>query len=769
MPSAPVGGCPQGRPWTRGGSLLSVLIALLVLAGAARAQQAPPTEPRPIPSVRDIAVEGNRRIQAPAILNRVTTKIGDPLAPAALRDDVRSIFALGFFDDVQVRTEEFEGGVRVIFVVVERPLLREVSFEGNAELKTEELREKAAIRVGVLYNPVEVQKAEEAIRQKYEDEGFFGVQISPRTERTPEGDLRVVFRIEEGPKLHIDRIVIEGNKALTASQIKDVMQTRERLYWIFPFSTVQRRVFDDDVDRILQLYADHGFIQARVESTEIVPDLARKKVTLRVRVVEGPQFRTGTITITGNEILSTEEIRKLLKLQEGAVFNRGALRTGARAIADRYSELGRARADVDPRTVNDLANLKVDVTIPIVEGGLVYVERINISGNTKSSEKVLRRELRVAEGELFTFQKLVRSRQRLFNLGYFDEVNVNTEQGSTPDKMVVNIDVKERATGIFSIGAGYSSIDSLFATLDVSQRNLFGRGQEVFLRFRIGSKSRLGLLGFTEPYLFDIPLKAGFDIYDREREYDDFTEERLGGDLRASYPLTEFVTLSGVYRLEEVTISNVSTTASQDLKKEEGKKLNSVVEFTLARDTRDNIFEPSKGSRHSVEFTFAGLGGDTQFYKVIAETAWFVPLPVFNLVWAVRGLYGMAEGWGGQEVPIFERFFLGGATTLRGQRTRSVSPRDAAGERIGGDKELLFSTELLIPVIPRFRLALFFDAGNAYGFGTDFEPTDLRLGAGVGVRFFSPLGPLRLDLGYNLDKQPGEKSFQVHFTVGSPF
>jgi outer membrane protein insertion porin family len=714
-------------------------------------------------------VEGNRRIQAPAILNRVTTKIGDALAPAALRDDARSIMGLGFFDDVEIRTEEFEGGVRVIFVVVERPLLREVSFEGNAELNTEELREKAAIRVGVLYNPVEVQRAEEAIRQKYEDEGFFGVQITPRTERTPEGDLRVVFRIEEGPKLHIDRIIVEGNSALTASQIKDVMQTRERLYWIFPFSTVQRRVFDDDVDRILQLYADHGYIQARVESTEIVPDLARKKVTLRVRVVEGPQFRTGTITITGNEILPTEEIRKLVKLQEGGVFNRGALRTGVRAIADRYSELGRARAEVEPRAVNDLVNLKVDVTIPIVEGGPVYVERINIAGNTKSSEKVLRRELRVAEGELFTFQKLVRSRQRLFNLGYFDEVNVNTEQGTTPDKIVVNIDVKERSTGIFSVGAGYSSVDSLFATLDVSQRNLFGRGQEVFFRFRIGAESRLGLIGFTEPYLFDIPLRAGFDIYDREREYDDFTEERLGGDLRAAYPLTEFLTLSGVYRLEDVEISNIAATASEDLKKEEGTKLNSVVEFALARDTRDNIFEPSRGSRNSVEFVFAGLGGDTQFYKLIAESAWFVPLPVFNLVWAARGLFGMAEGWGGQEVPIFERFFLGGATTLRGQETRSVAPKDAAGETIGGDKELLFSTELLIPILPRFRVALFFDAGNAYGFGTDFDPTDLRLGAGVGVRFFSPLGPLRLDLGYNIDREPGEDEFQVHFTVGSPF
>jgi outer membrane protein insertion porin family len=744
-----------------------LVLLLLALAGKGLAQQ--PPDPRPVPAVRDIAVEGNRRIQAPTILNRVQTRIGDPFAPAALRDDVRSIFALGFFDDVQVRTEEFEGGIRVIFVVVERPLLREAGFEGNAEVKTEELREKAAIRVGVLYNPVEVQKAEEAIRQKYEDEGFFGVQITPRTERTPEGDLRVVFRIEEGPKLHIDRIVIEGNRALTAGQIKDALQTRERLYWIFPFSTVQRRVFDDDVERVLQLYADHGYIQARVESHEIVPDLERKKVTLRLRVVEGPQFRTGTVAITGNELLSTDEVRRMVRLQEGGVFSRGALRTSVRSIVDRYSELGRTRAEVDPRTATDVQNLKVDVTVAITEGGPVYVERINITGNTKSSEKVLRRELRVAEGELFTFQKLVRSRQRLFNLGYFDEVNVDTEQGATPDRIVVNISVKERATGVFSIGAGYSSVDSLFATVDVSQRNLFGRGQEAFLRFRIGSQSRLGLVGFTEPYLFDIPLRAGFDVYDREREYDDFTEERLGGDIRASYPLTEYLTVSGLYRLEEVTVSDIAETASEDLKQEEGTKLNSVIELALTRDTRDNIFEPTRGSRNSLELSFAGLGGDTEFYKVVAESAWFFPLPVFNLVWAVRGLFGMVEGYGGQEVPIFERFFLGGPTTLRGQGTREVSPRDAAGERIGGDKELVFSTELLIPVLPRFRLALFFDAGNAYGFGTDFDPTDLRLGAGVGVRFFSPLGPLRLDLGYNLDREPGEKEFQVHFTVGSPF
>jgi outer membrane protein insertion porin family len=753
------------RRWARGGAGRAALL-VLVLAGLPAIGRA---QDRPTPAVRDIAVEGSRRIQAAVVLNRVQTRIGDPFSPAAIREDVRSIFGLGFFDDVQVRVEEFEGGVRVIFVVVERPLLREVAFEGNRELKLEELQEQAAIRTGSVYNPVEVQRAEQAIRVKYEEEGFFGVALSPRTERTPEGDLRLVFRIEEGRKLYIDRIVIEGNQALSARKIKGAMQTQERFLWVLPFSKVQRKVFDDDAERILNLYADNGFIQARIESHEILPDIERGKVTLRTRLTEGPQFRVGTITIRGNELLTEADLRKLIKLKEGDVFDRSAIRAMVRDITDRYSSIGRARAEVTPTTDTQAEGQRVDVVLTIREGGEVYVERINIRGNTRSSEKVLRRELRVVEGELFTYQKLVRSRQRLFNLGYFDEVNATVEQGSTPERVVVNIDVKERATGVFSIGAGYSSLDGLFGVLDVTQRNLFGRGQEVFLRVRLGSESQLGLIGFTEPYLFDIPLRAGADIYDREREYDDFTEDRLGGDIRASYPLAEYLTLAGVYRLENVEISNVADDATDDLKQEEGTKLNSVAELTLSRDTRDNIFEPTRGSRHVVDVSFAGLGGDTKFYRIVGETVWFFPLPVLDLVWAVRGLAGYAQGWGGEEVPIFERFFLGGATSLRGQRTRSVGPKDSQGEVIGGTSEILFSTELIIPIFPRFRIAFFFDAGNAYGFGTDFDPTDLRLGAGVGLRFFSPLGPLRLDVGYNLDREDDEKEYQIHFSVGSSF
>jgi len=333
--------------------------------------------------------------------------------------------------------------------------------------------------------------------------------------------------------MYIDRIVIEGDQALSAKQIKEAMATKERILWILPFSKVQRKVFEDDAERIINLYADHGYIQARIETQEIVPNLERGRVTLHVRVVEGPQFRTGTVKWQGNEVLQDAEIQRLIALKEGEVFNRSLLRASIRNVTDRYSEIGRARAEVTPNTETEPEARRINVTFGIKEGAEVYVERINITGNTKSSEKVLRRELRVVEGQLFTQQRLVRSRQRLFNLGYFDEVNVSVEPGSAPDKVVINVDVKERATGLFSVGAGYSSLDNIFATIDVTQRNLFGRGQEIFARFRIGSKSRLGLLGFTEPYLFDIPLRAGVDVYDREREFPDFTEERLGGDIRS--------------------------------------------------------------------------------------------------------------------------------------------------------------------------------------------------------------------------------------------
>lgn len=743
------------------GLVLFFVCALLGPAGSGWAQERPIT-------VKEVALEGNRRIQDAVILGRIQTKIGDPFVPAALREDVKAIFALGFFDDVQLRVEEFEGGVKVTFVLVERPLVREIRFEGNRAIKTDELQEKAELRLGTLYNPVDIQKAEERIRARYEELGYFRAEITPVTERTPEGDVKVVFQIEEGLKLKIDHIEFVGNQALSASQLRGAMKTKERQYLFFR-GTVQREEFEDDIDRILALYADHGHIQARIESHEIVVDETVNRLVLRIRVLEGPQFRFGRIEVTGNQVLPEREIRRQIRIREGEVFSRSKLRRDVSAITELYSSIGRAFAEVFPQTSTEAKTRLVHVTFEIREGPEVYVERINISGNTKSSEKVLRRELRLVEGELFTVQKLIRSRQRLFNLGFFDEVNITSAPGSAPDQIVVNIEVTERPTGLFSVGAGFSSLDKLIGTLDVSQRNLFGRGQELFLQLRVGSRSRLANLGFTEPYLFDMPLSAGFDIYNSTRAFNDFSRKAVGGDLRFSYPFTEFIRGFGTYKLERVKVFDIGEEASRTLLEAEGTSITSGVTFAGVRDSRDNVFEPTRGSRHSLTLETAGLGGDNRFYKLIGETSWFFPLPFYGWVIGVRGEAGIAEGFGGEEVPLFERFFLGGPTTLRGQRTRSVSPRDETGARIGGDKELLFNAELLIPLIPRLRAALFFDAGNAYGFGEDFDPTDLRMAAGVGFRWFSPFGPVRVDYGFNLDREPGEKSAQFHFAIGSTF
>ena len=723
-------------------------------------------ESRPI-SVKEIAVQGNRRVQTAVILGRVQTKAGDAFNPEKLRNDVKAVFDLGFFDDVELRTEDFEGGVKVIFVLVERPLVRDVRFEGVKSLRLEDVEGKTAYRSGGLYRPVEVQTVAERILSYYEEQGYFGAKVTPDVEPLGEGDVQVTFRIEEGRTMGIERIEIEGNQGLTASRIKDVMFTRERTFFFFR-GTAQRKQFDEDMDRIVALYADHGYLQARVESHEIRVDEALGRVTLKVKVVEGPQFRVGKIEVKGTQVLPVEEIRRVIRLKEGEVFSRSVLRHSTQVIFDLYSNIGRASSDVNPVTVTDAAARLIHVTFEIKEGPEVRVERINITGNTRSNETVIRREMRLAEGELYTTQKLLRSRQRLIALGFFEEVSVSPAPGSAPDKVVININVKERPTGVFSIGVGYSSVDKLVATLDVTQRNLFGRGQELFFRGRLGSRSELANLGFTEPYFLNRPIAAGFDIFNAERVFDDFTEKSLGGDLRASYPLEEYTRGFATYKYVRTKISDIDEGASADLKEQEGTTDTSSILLSVARDTRDNPFEPTRGTRHAISLEVAGLGGDSRFVKSVAATTWFFPL-FWDLVLGLHGEGGMVEGYGGKEVPIFERFFLGGPNSIRGLKVRSLSPVDETGAKIGGTSMFFGNIELTYPLIPHFRLAVFFDFGDVYGFGKDFDVGDIRTDAGAGFRWFSPIGPIRFDYGFNLNRKEGERAAQFNFSIGGPF
>lgn len=724
-------------------------------------------QPRPVVVVRDVTVEGNRRVQEAVILGRVQTRIGSPFSPSVLSEDLRAIFALGFFDDVRTRVEDFEGGLRVTFVVVERPFVRDVAFTGNKKLATADLLEKITLKLGSVYNPVEVQRAVDRLRDHYEQEGYYEVRITPGTETFPDGDVRVTFTVEEGRRITIDEIVITGNAGLTARQIKGVLGTQERQYFILR-GTVQRQQLDEDVDRILALYNDHGYIQARVESTDVQVDQERARVRITFAVVEGPQFRVGEIVVSGNSVLPESEIRRQLLLRAGDVFSRGKLRDSLRQIADLYSSVGRASADVVPRTEQNQATATVNVTLDINEGPEVYVERINISGNVRSQDKILRREIPFVEGDLFTLQKLQRARQRLVNLGYFETVNITTQPGADRTRIVVNVEVTERPTGLFSVGAGFSSVDALVGTIDLSQRNFMGRGWELTLRLRLGANVQQGIISFTEPWLFDRPLAAGFDLFRTQRVYDEFDYATTGGNLRLSRPFAEYWRWSTSYRLTYDEVSDVDDDADDELKDEEGGTITSAVSGGLTRDTRDNVFAPTRGSLLSLRSDVAGLGGDARFVKLVGSYGHFLPI-WFGHILATRGEAGWATGWGGEDVPIFERYFLGGPNSLRGWKYRQVSPEDDEGDPIGGTGMLLGNVEYVVPLPYNLRLAAFFDIGNVYGKGVKFDPTDVRYDAGAGFRWLSPFGPIRVDYGWKLCCRGGKDAGVFHFAVGSPF
>ncbi|MBI3629358.1 MAG: outer membrane protein assembly factor BamA [Candidatus Rokubacteria bacterium] len=749
---------------TRAGrALLSIFFALAALASTGAWAQSPPA---PIP-IKEISVEGNRRVQEAVILGRIQTTVGSPFVPARLADDLRAIFALGFFDDVQMRVEEFEGGVKITFVVVERPFIRDVEFAGNKKVDTATLQEKADVKLGSVYNPVEVERARERIKDHYEEEGYFEVKITPETEKFPDGDVKVVFRIAEGRRITIEKIVIKGHKGLTDKQIKKVMVTQERQYYILR-GTVQRQKLDEDVERILALYNDHGYIQVRVESHDVVVDREKARVTVTVTVVEGPQFHIKSVDITGASVLPLDDIRRQVLLKPGDVFSRSRLRASVDGVTRLYSSIGRASVDVAPLVGQNLEDRTVGVKIEITEGPEVYVERINIAGNTRSQEKILRREIPFAEGDLFTSAKLDRAKQRLTNLGFFETVKTSTTPGADKTKIIVNIDVVEKPTGMFSIGGGFSSVDSLIGTVDLTQRNFLGRGWEVAVKFRGGSKGTLGTLSFTEPWLFDQPLSAGADLFDTRRIFDEYTQESLGGDVRFSHPFLDFARWFLSYRLTSDTISSLQGEAAISLASERGERVTSAVSGSVSRDTRDNVFTPSKGNFATIGTDVAGLGGDSKFVKFSGSMSQFVPI-WFNHVLAGRAEAGYVFGYASKEVPLFERFVLGGPNSVRSFKFRGISPVDENGVKTGGTSEVLGSLEYVIPLPFNFRIAGFFDVGNVYGFGTKFDLSDLKYAAGPSIRWVSPFGPIRVDYGFNLNPQPGERDATFNFSVGSPF
>ncbi|MEK7313388.1 MAG: outer membrane protein assembly factor BamA [Deltaproteobacteria bacterium] len=721
----------------------------------------------------EVAVEGTKRIDADAVLKNVASKAGEPFSPDIVRDDIRAIYSTGYFDDVTADLSETSSGKKLTFMVKEKPFVRDIVIKGNKKLSEEKLREAITVKKGTLINRTLAAEDAERLRAVYGQSGFYLAEV--KHEIDSEGiDATITFDITENEKVKVKRITVIGNEKFSDKDIIDIMATQKA--GIFSFITgsgsFDEYAFENDISLIMKHYYDKGYIDADILDYKALLGEDKKWFYITIAISEGERFKVGKFDITGDILGEKEDLIERLKLEPGDVFSRTKLSKSIEALAEVYGNEGYANADFNTSTAKDYEKLTVDLVINVVKHEQVYVDRIDIRGNVRTRDKVIRREMEVKEEDLFSSIALKKSKNNLKRLGYFEDVSVAKTEGPGGDKVNVDVLVKERPTGAVTFGVGYSSVDKIIGTASISQSNLMGTGLKLDLSGSVSATSNRYQLSFTEPWLFDRPISAGVDLFKTSREYPDFTESKDGFGLRLGLPLYKRNTyLHFNYRLENVNIDHVAAAASTVILEQEGRSTVSSLTTLVKHDTRDDLFFPTEGVLATLSTEVAGgpVGGTINYVKYEGSASKYFLLP-WETVFSIRGVVGYTHSFGGQEVPIFERYFLGGMNSVRGFKTRSLGPVDSVtGETIGGRSKALINSEYIFPISEKdnFRGVLFFDMGNAYEGA--IKPGDMRKGAGFGIRWYSPIGPLRLEWGYNLDRKKDERPSMWEFTIGGSF
>jgi outer membrane protein insertion porin family len=719
--------------------------------------------------VRDIEIRGNRRTQESTIRFYIKTEIGSPYSPQTLREDVKRLYALRVFDNIQISAEEVDSGIHLIYTVTEKPAVRAVTFSGNRRIDDKEIEERVLLNKRSTFDRTRLNDTVTGLQQYYREQGYYFAHIRPEVSQVDDNQVDVTLHIIEGKKIRIDQIQFTGNTHFTSAQLRGQIQLKE---FVLPVVSGQSALYRPEALRVdLQLlenfYQNHGFID--VQMGEPVVEINREAGAIAITIPianEGEQYKVGTIALHSDEVFREDELRRMVRLKIGEIYSREVVRQDILTLTEAYTDKGYAFADVSPTVSVDQQTRMVNLSFAARPGPRVYIGRIDIAGNERTRDYVIRRELRIDEGELYSGSSLRRSRQRLTNLQYFEEVKIDTKRRPEEGLIDLEVDVTEQSTGQFTAGLGFSSVETVVFTASVTQRNLFGRGQSATILARVGAISQDFSLSFVEPWLFGEPITAGFSIFRRSVRFSTFDTRRTGFSLTLGRALGEFSHLSATYLFEEVDISDLDESASELLRQQEGTALTSSVTPRIVYDSRDNRFSPTQGSLHSFEVELAGLGADNRFYKLTGETTWYYPLP-FGLTGFVRGRFGYATGYAGRELPASERFFLGGPTTVRGFAFRDIGPKDLNGNPLGGTSFLQFNLEIGRDFGRLLRFVVFLDAGNVYNPINQFDMGELRRGAGFGIRIVTPVGPVRLDWGFKLDRRPGEKLFELGFLLGN--
>jgi outer membrane protein insertion porin family len=806
-------------------------------------QRTPPSEeviPRPLTlppteaelarnqSIARIEITGNRRVSKDDFLTYLREHVGQTFTPEALTRDVRELWDSGFFDDVQVEIDRRDDGVTLRFVVRERPNIKEIKFEGNEEIDAEKLQEGIETKPNTILSYPSLRRSVQKIRDLYAEKGYFLAEGSFDVTSRKDNEVNILFKIIEHQPVTVRRVTFIGNEHLTETELREVMYTGAGGILSFgsggPF---RQDAFERDVLMLNATYYDRGFLSVAVAAPRVMLTPDRTGIEITLTINEGPQYKIRQLKIyerdaAGREvepIQGRRHLREMVRAKSGDVFNRAELSKDLQSVRTMYRDEGYANVQADPQTQLDPENKMVDIIVPIRRGPPAYFDRIEIRGNTKTRDRVIRREMQIAEGRLFSETKLETSKKLITALGYFERVDISTEEGSAPDRINVNVEVAERSTGTFQVGAGFSSVENFILTAQIQQANFFGNGQSVSLQAQVSSLRQSVNIRFFEPYFLDTRFSMSTDLYDQLRVYPDFSQHTRGGSITFGHPLMTppYLRAAVTYTSEYDQVSQQQTTTlfgtssaisifpRLPLRNLFTSGFTSSIRPSVSYDTRDNRLFATNGVylQGSAELASPMFGSQNQFLRYRATGSFYYPIGL-GFVMKVNTNLGVVTSPLENGVPIFARFFLGGILDLRGFRLRTVGPRLPLtsqldpnaqpipnGATIGGNLSYYQNVEIEFPIIEKvgIRGVVFTDAGNSWNLeqvycsaakGTVYSVTDpcfhgfesltrLRTSWGFGVRWFSPLGPLRFEWGFPFVPLPYEEKSVFEFTIGNFF
>lgn len=749
------------------------------------------------PAASDELVKANIRI-----------KVGESYTLGSIDEDIRNLYSTGYFYQIRVVEEQVPaGGVKLIYIVQGRPVLTDIRFEGNKKLSAAKLRRKVTSKSGEPLDERKLFSDTQELLKLYQKSGYQKSEVKYELNTTSinDGRVSVTFKVVEAPKIRIDDIVFENATAFSQKKLARTLKTRKR--WMFSWLTgtgvLKDEQFEDDKDKLAEFYRNEGYIDFEIKDIKFT-QVSENKIVINFVLFEGRQYKVGTVQFKGNSLFPTDEIikgmRELhryqgkkaplgdngLEMDAGFTFSPKGLRTAVEAVQDFYGSRGYIDARIAAMRSANTETGTIDLVFQIDEQNKSFIEKIEIKGNVKTKDKVIRRELAVAPGEVFDMVGVKLSEKRLEGLNYFEKIDAQPEPTDVPNRRNLVVGVEEKNTGNFTMGAGFSSVDSVVGFAEVTQGNfdLFnppyftGGGQKFRLRTQLGTERQDYILSFVEPWLMNRKLALGVELYYRELSYlsDLYEQDQAGVKLSLSRALgSDFLIGTVSYTFENVGITDVDPSASAVIRAEEGHRLVSKVGASLAYDTRNSTTLPDKGQRTELFAELAGgpFGAETDFYKLELRSAWYFKGFDEGHVFEINGRAGVVESYGSSpNVPLFDRWFLGGLYSLRGYRFRDVGPKDATSEPLGGETYWFTSLEYSIPIVDRVRFALFYDAGMVYSQSFSFNEGTFNTGMyndnwGVGIRLNLPIGPLRLDYGFPITSDPqNENSGRFQFGVG---